>query len=148
MMVRDPSKPSARKVSAALRPASEAPTITMLPWALNSANTSSLRIRPLRAPAARRLGPGNPDGLDGARRRRGPHPLALRRVRGGVVPERFLAVQRENLRSEETALGVRLTPIEIDDNLDGICLFGTFRRRRGFSGHLLFLSAKVQDVLF
>jgi hypothetical protein len=55
--------------------------------------------------------------LNGARGRRGLHAIALRRIRGGVVPERLLPVQLEDLRGEETALGVALAAIEIDGNL-------------------------------
>src|SRR5260370_22305385 len=120
MMVRGPSKPSARRVSAALSPAREAPTITMRAWALKSARKSSLCIWPCPVPTARRMWPGDPDGLNGARGRRRPHPIALRWLRGGVVPERFLSVQLEDLGGEETALGVALAAIEINHNLEGL----------------------------
>src|SRR5216683_6351014 len=119
-MVRGPAKPSARRVSAALCPAREAPTITMRPWALKSARKSSLCIWPCPVPTARRVRRGDPDGLNGARGRRGPHPIALRRLRGGVVPEGFLSVQLEDLGGEETALGVALAAIEINHNLEGL----------------------------
>jgi hypothetical protein len=41
--------------------------------------------------------------------------LALRGIRGRVVPERLFTVQLEDTRCEETALGVRLAPVQIDD---------------------------------
>ena len=58
--------------------------------------------------------------MNGARGRRGPHPIALRWLRGGVVPERFLSVQLEDLGGEETALGVALAAIEINPDLEGL----------------------------
>jgi hypothetical protein len=44
----------------------------------------------------------------------------LRRIRGRLVPERLLPVQLEHLRGEETALGVALAAIEINDDLEGL----------------------------
>src|SRR5260221_13862333 len=44
MMVSVPVKPSARSVSAALRPASEAPTITMCPRSVNARRASLMRV--------------------------------------------------------------------------------------------------------
>jgi hypothetical protein len=53
------------------------------------------------------------DRLDGTRGGGAQHVVPLRGVRGWIVPESFLAVQPEDIRSEEATLGVRLTAIEV-----------------------------------
>src|SRR5258708_34535145 len=52
--------------------------------------------------------------------------LALRFVRGGIVPERFLPMQLEDVGGEKTTLGIGLAPVEIHHHMDG-----TRRCRRG-----------------
>src|SRR5258706_16398599 len=79
---------------------------------------SSLRIWSCPIPTDRCGRRRDGDGLNWARGRRRPHPIALRWLRGGVVPKRFLSVQLEDLGGEETALGVPLAAIEIDGNLE------------------------------
>jgi hypothetical protein len=44
--------------------------------------------------------------------------LTLRFVGGWIVPERFLAMQLEDAGGHETALGIGLAPIEINDDTD------------------------------
>src|SRR5207248_2962643 len=117
MRIRGPRKPSARRVSAAVSPASEAPTITMRPLSLNAALVSLLGMRLLCFRAVRGLCACNEDGLHGTGRCRAQHVLTLRFLRGGIVPERFLAMQREDAGGEETTLGIGLAPIEINHNL-------------------------------
>src|SRR5260221_2291845 len=45
--------------------------------------------------------------------------LALRFVRGGIVPERFLPMQFEDVGGEKTTLGIGLAPVEINHHMDG-----------------------------
>src|SRR5215469_13127842 len=96
MRVRCPVKPSARRVSAALSPASEAPTITMRPLSLKAAPVPSLCMRLLGFLSVGCLCPFDGDGLHGTRRRGAQYVLTLRLVRGGIVPERFLPMQLED----------------------------------------------------
>jgi hypothetical protein len=42
--------------------------------------------------------------------------FALRIVRLGIVHERFLTIQSESIGRKKAALGIALTPIEVDDH--------------------------------
>ena len=57
--------------------------------------------------------------MNGTDRCRAQDVLALRFVRGGIVPERFLPMQREDAGGEKTTLGIGLAPIEINHHMDG-----------------------------
>jgi hypothetical protein len=57
------------------------------------------------------------DRLDGARGGGAQYVLTLRSVGGWIVPERFLAMQLEDAGGHETALGIGLAPIEINDDM-------------------------------
>src|SRR5258706_501325 len=102
-MVSSPAKPSSRSVSAARRPASEAPTTTIRPF-LRSLDTGARRLL-------------DQDGLDWAGRGGPADALALelggpRRVRQGL-----LAMDLEHLRGEERTLRIALAAVEVDDDL-------------------------------
>src|SRR5690348_12112440 len=102
-MVSEPVKPSSRSVSAALNPASDAPTITMRP-SLRSPGTGAHPIT-------------EEDGLDRARRRGLAHALDLVFRDGRGVQQPLLAVQLEHLRCEEHALRIALAAREIHNGL-------------------------------
>src|SRR5713101_8652794 len=119
MRVRGPRKPSACRVSAALSPASEAPTITMRPLSLKTAPVPLLCMRLLRWSAVGCLCPLDDDGLHGTDRCRAQHVLTLRGVWGWIVPERFLPMQLEDAGGEKTTLGIGLAPVEINHHMDG-----------------------------
>src|SRR5258706_2468021 len=158
MSVTGPVKPSARSVSAALRPASEAPTITMRPLSLKAALAPLLLMRfpcvlqcsrcdsPVFSSvlAARCPWPLDLDRLHRTRCGSAQHMLTLRFVRGWIVPERLLAMQLEDVGGHETALGIGLAPIEIHDDTDrdmSCRCSRTFRHKWVLSCHLRFLTS-------
>src|SRR5215472_15567326 len=100
-MVSDPVKPSSRKVSAARRPASEAPTTTMRPWRRRTSTSVSadMRLHTLR----RLIGVVDKDGLHRAGRRSLFHPVTLCLVEARGEQQRFAAVQSEDVRGEKDA---------------------------------------------
>src|SRR5262249_27576228 len=102
-MVSSPAKPSSRKVSAARRPASDAPTMTIRPF---------LRLRGI---VSRLL--LDQDGLHRASRGGPADALAL--VLGGErdVQQGLLAMHLEHSRGEERALRIALAAVEVDDDL-------------------------------
>src|SRR5260370_30062105 len=57
------------------------------------------------------------DSLNGTDRCRAQDMLALRFVRGGIVPERFLPMQLEDVGGEKTTLGIGLAPVEINHHM-------------------------------
>src|SRR6516165_2658952 len=114
MRVKCPRKPSARRVSAAQSPASEAPTITMRPLSLKAAPVPLLCMWLLGVLVVRCLCPFDEDSLHGTRRRRAQHLLPLRLFRGWVVKERFLSMQPEDAGCQETTLRVGLAAIQIN----------------------------------
>jgi hypothetical protein len=65
----------------------------------------------------RRLCPFDKDSLHGTRRRGAQHLLTPRFVRGRIVKERFLSMQLEDARGQETTLGVRLAAIQINHDV-------------------------------
>src|SRR5260221_3401282 len=138
MRVRGPRKPSARRVSAALSPASEAPTITMRPLSLKAALVSLLLMRLLCFRAVCCL-PLDDDSLNGTGRCRAQYVLTLRFVRGWIVPERFLPMQLEDAGGEKTTLGIGLAPIEINHHMDGTRRCSRFCQMCVYSCHLFVL---------
>src|SRR5215470_4046889 len=101
--VSSPAKPSSRKASAARRPASDAPTMTMRPFLRLGDIGSRLLL--------------DQDGLHRASRGGPADALAL--VLGGErhVHQGLLAMHLEYGRSEECALRVALAAVEVDDDL-------------------------------
>src|SRR5579885_808715 len=95
MTVSGPVKPSARSVSAARNPASEAPTMTIWPRSLKGALAPLLLTRVLHLLVAIRSLPLDKNRLNRARSRCTQDGLALRFVRGRIVPERLLSMQLE-----------------------------------------------------
>src|SRR5215468_1366248 len=102
-MVSSPVKPSSRKVSAARRPASDAPTMTIRPFLRLGDIGSRLLL--------------DQDGLHRASRGGPADALAL--VLGGErhVHQGLLAMHLEHIRSEERALRIALAAVEVDDDL-------------------------------
>src|SRR5258708_22532257 len=162
MSIRGPVNPSARSVSAALSPASEARTITMRPRCVRAGlaplpcprpcpllcPVRCMRLLPLLpvldVPAvlpvslARGLWHLDDDRLYGARGGGAQHALPLRGVGGRIVPERFLAVQLEDARCQETTLGIGLAPIQVDHHMDGTRWCGRLRAGCVCACHPLF----------
>jgi hypothetical protein len=62
------------------------------------------------------LCPFDEDSLHGTRRRGSQHLLTPRFIGGWIVKERFLSVQLEDARGQETTLGVGLAAIQINDD--------------------------------
>src|SRR5689334_3063591 len=124
-------------VSAALRPASEAPTITMRPLSLNVSRLLVLFMRLLCDLSVGCPCPSDGDGLNGTGRGSAQHVLALRGVWLGIVPERFRPMEFEDAGGQKTTLGIGLAAIEIHHDLDG-----TRRCRRWC--HWLFLSVLMR----
>ncbi len=58
------------------------------------------------------------DRLDGTRGRGALHVLPLLGVGCRIIPERFLAMQPEDARGQETTLGVGLAAIEVNHQMD------------------------------
>jgi hypothetical protein len=52
--------------------------------------------------------------------------LTLVRVRGGIVEERFLAMELEDAWGQKTALSIGLAAIEINQQMDGVRLCRRF----------------------
>src|SRR5260221_4340510 len=144
--VRGPPKPSARRVSAALSPASEAPAIRMRPLSLKAALVSLLLMRLLCFLAVRCL-PLDEDSLNGTGRCRAQHVLTLRFVRGWIVPERFLPMQLEDAGGEKTTLGIGLAPVEVNHHMDGTRRCSRWCHVCVCSCHLLFLPVLVRSPL-
>src|SRR6266699_1684525 len=138
MRDRGPRKPSARRVSAALSPASEAPTITMRALSLKAVLVPLLLMRLLCFLAVRCL-PLDDDRLNRTGCCRAQDVLTLRFVRGGIVPERFLAMQLEDAGGEKTTLGIGLAPIEIHHHMDGTRWCRRWCHVWVYSCHLYFL---------
>jgi hypothetical protein len=61
--------------------------------------------------------PFDEDRLHGTRRRGAQHLLTQQTIGGWIVKERFLSVQLEYARGQETTLGVGLAAIQINHNV-------------------------------
>src|SRR5260370_688959 len=87
------------------------------------------------------------DSLNGTDRCRAQDVLTLRFVRGGIVPERFLPMQFEDVGGEKTTLGVGLAPIEINHHMDGARRCSRFCHVWMCLCHLFFLPVHVRSLL-
>jgi hypothetical protein len=65
--------------------------------------------------------------------------LTLRFVRSGIVPERFLPMQFEDVGGEKTTLAIGLAPVEINHHMDGTRRCRRWCYIRMCLCHLLFL---------
>src|SRR4051794_35453969 len=100
-MVNDPVKPFSRKGSAARRPASEAPTLTMRPRRRRPSTpvSADMGVPPLR----RLIGIVGEDSLDRAGRNSLLHSVTLCLVEARREQQRLVPVQGEDVRGEKDA---------------------------------------------